>query len=271
MTRRPVALTVAGSDSGGGAGVVADAATFRAHGVWPTVAVTAVTAQDTMGVRAVAVIDPAVVRAQIEAVREDLAPAAVKTGMLGTAAVVEAVAQALVAQPNVVVDPVLRSTSGTDLLEPAARGALVERLLPLAALVTPNLAEAAALSGLEVGGRRDMERAGRALLATGVGAVLVTGGHLPGPVAADCLVTPAGTRWLEGRRIDSPNTHGTGCVLSAAVTARLARGEGLEDAVRGARRFLRRAIRAGVALGNGPGAVEPRSPRPEGAPSWRAW
>ena len=255
---RPVALTVAGSDSGGGAGVLADAATFRAHGVWPTAAVTAVTAQDTRGVHAVEVIDPAVVRAQIEAVRDDLRPAAVKTGMLGSAAVVAAVAAALAGADNLVVDPVLSATSGAALLEPAGWAVLVERLLPLALLVTPNLAEASALTGLEVADRRGMVGAARALLASGAGAVLVTGGHLPGAVVADCLVTAEGTRWLEGPSIASAGTHGTGCVLSAAVTARLARGESLWDAVRGGRRFVRSAIRAGVALGQGRGAVDPR-------------
>jgi hydroxymethylpyrimidine/phosphomethylpyrimidine kinase len=171
---------------------------------------------------------------------------------------VAAVAAALAGADNLVVDPVLRATSGAALLEPTARAVLVERLLPLAVLVTPNLAEASALTGREVADRRGMVGAARALLASGAGAVLVTGGHLPGPVAADCLVTAAGTRWLEGPRIASANTHGTGCVLSAAVTARLARGESLWEAVRGGRRFVRAAIRAGVALGQGPGAVDPR-------------
>ncbi len=256
--RPPVALSVAGSDSGGGAGIVADAATFRAHGVWPTVAVTAVTAQDTVAVRAVQVIDADVVAAQVDAVCRDIHPDAAKTGMLGTAAVVEAVAEALArARPPLVVDPVLRATSGAELLPSAACRALLERLLPLATLVTPNLAEAAALTGLPVADRPAMVEAGRALLGTGARAVLVTGGHLPGGVVADCLVTPDGHRWFAGPRIDAPGAHGTGCVLSAAVTARLARGEDLLDAVGGARRFVRRAIRAGVRLGSGPGAVSP--------------
>ncbi|HZQ59244.1 MAG TPA: bifunctional hydroxymethylpyrimidine kinase/phosphomethylpyrimidine kinase [Acidimicrobiales bacterium] len=260
--RPPVALSVAGSDSGGGAGIVADAATFRAHGVWPAVAVTAVTAQDTVGVHAVEVVRPDVVAAQVEAVCHDLRPAAVKTGMLGTAAVVEAVAAALAAAGAgsampLVVDPVLCSTSGAALLEPKAVALLVERLLPLAALVTPNLAEAAALTGLAVDDRAGMAAAATAILAMGPSAVLVTGGHLPGAVVADCLVTGAGARWFTGRRIEAAGSHGTGCVLSAAVTARLARGETLEDAVAGARRFVRRAIRDGVSLGAGPGAVRP--------------
>jgi hydroxymethylpyrimidine kinase/phosphomethylpyrimidine kinase len=184
-------------------------------------------------------------------------PDAVKTGMLGNAAVIDAVADVLAGAANLVVDPVIRSTSGTALLEPTALKLLVGRLLPLATLVTPNLAEAAALSGLAVEDRLAMVAAGEAIRAIGAQAVLVTGGHLPGAVTADCLVTGAGTQWFEGRRLDSANTHGTGCVLSAAITARLARGEGLQEAVRGGRRFVRRAIRAGVALGSGPGAVDP--------------
>jgi hydroxymethylpyrimidine kinase/phosphomethylpyrimidine kinase len=258
VTRPPVALSVAGSDSGGGAGVVADTATFRAHGVWPTVAITAVTAQNTTGIHDVEVIDADVVRAQIVAVRADIRPDASKTGMLGNAAVVEAVADALEGVGNLVVDPVLRSTSGTALLAPDAVEALVRRLLPGAALVTPNLAEATALTGLDTSDRAGMARAGAAIRALGASAVLVTGGHLPGRVVADCLVTAEGARWFEGRRIESPHTHGTGCVLSAAVTARLARGEALADAVAGARQFVRRAIRRGVALGKGPGAPDPR-------------
>jgi len=255
---RPVALSVAGSDSGGGAGIVADAATFTAHGVWPTVAVTAVTAQDTAGVHAVQVVDADVVAAQVDAVCRDIRPDAAKTGMLGTAAVVEAVAAALArARLPLVVDPVLRATSGAELLDGEACHVLLHRLLPLATLVTPNLAEAAALTGLPVQDRRGMVAAGRALLGAGAGAVLVTGGHLPGGVAADCLVTADGHRWFTGDRIDAPGAHGTGCVLSAAVTARLARGEDVAGAVAGARRFVRRAIRAGVRLGSGPGAVNP--------------
>ncbi|HVM63737.1 MAG TPA: bifunctional hydroxymethylpyrimidine kinase/phosphomethylpyrimidine kinase [Acidimicrobiales bacterium] len=252
-----MALTVAGSDSGGGAGVLADAATFRALGVWPTVAITAVTAQNTLGVHAAQVVAPTLVAAQIAAVREDMRPDAAKTGMLGAAAVVEAVAAALRGVPNVVVDPVLRSTSGTALLDEAGLRAVVEELLPLAAVVTPNLAEAAALTGLEVGDRPAMAAAGAALRAMGAEAALVTGGHLPGRVVADCLVTADGVRWYEGRRIDGTGTHGTGCVLSAAVAARLAHGDTLAEAVGTARQFVRRAVRRGVALGAGPGAVRP--------------
>ena len=264
--RPPVALTIAGTDSSGGAGVLADAATFRAHGVWPTAAVTAVTAQDTVGVHAVQAVGADVVAAQIDAVRRDIRPDAAKTGMLGGAEVVEVVARAWRGDPApLVIDPVLRATTGAALLDAAAVGVLLERLLPLAALVTPNLAEAAALTGLPVEDRPGMVAAGQALRGMGAAAVLVTGGHLAGDMVADCLVTADGVRWFTGRRLATPHTHGTGCVLSAAVAARLARGDALGDAVVGARRFVRRAIRDGGPLGQGAGPVAP------GAPSWRAW
>jgi len=258
VSRRRVALTIAGSDSGGGAGILADAAAFRAAGVWPTVAVTAVTAQNTTGFRRVDVLSPEAVRAQIEAVVADIRVDAAKTGMLGLAAVVATVADLLgVLGVPVVVDPVLRSTSGAALVDDAAIDAYRMRLLPVATLVTPNLDEAAALTGVAVVDRGSMEVAGRALVELGAGAALVTGGHLPGDVAADCLVTADGVRWFEAPRIATPHTHGTGCVLSAAITAGLALGDDLPAAVARGRAAVRAAIAAGFALGAGPGPVDP--------------
>jgi hydroxymethylpyrimidine/phosphomethylpyrimidine kinase len=254
---RPVALSVAGSDSSGGAGVLADAATFRAAGVWPTVAITAVTAQNTVGVQRVQVLDPGLVRAQIESVVSDIGVDAVKTGMLGSAAIVAVVVDALHGLGPLVVDPVLRSTSGTTLLDGGGLELYRDGLIPLAALVTPNLAEASALTGLDVSDRRGMAAAGQAIVAMGAGAALVTGGHLPGDLVVDCLVADGRTRWFEGRRLPSPNTHGTGCVLSAAITARLALGDDLATAVRAGHRVVRAAIRRGVTLGAGPGPVDP--------------
>lgn len=257
----PRALTIAGSDSGGGAGVQADLKTFSAHGVWGLTALTAVTAQNTRGVQAVEVLSPELVRAQIASVALDIGVDATKTGMLGGAEVVRAVAGAVreLGLRPLVVDPVTVASSGAVLLDAGGIEVLRFELLPLADLVTPNLAEAAALAGLPpLDDRAGMERAGRALIALGAGAVLVTGGHLAGPGAPD-LFLPAGGEpvWLEGERLPGAHTHGTGCVLSAAVTARLARGEALTAAVEGAKAFVARAIAAGLDLGGGVGPVDP--------------
>jgi hydroxymethylpyrimidine/phosphomethylpyrimidine kinase len=261
----PVALTIAGSDSGGGAGIAADLKTFAAHGVWGTCAITAVTAQNTVGVRGMEVLPPSAVKAQISAVAEDMDLAAVKTGMLGDSAMVEAVAAAVAEWDlhPLVVDPVAVASTGAELLNADGVAALRALLLPLADLVTPNLAEAAALAGWTEppGNRADIERLAEAVLALGPRAVLVTGGHLAGPEAADLLVGSGErmpvARWFTGPRLDAAHTHGTGCVLSAAITARLARGEDLVQAVEGAKAFVTAAIAAGVDLGRGPGAVNP--------------
>jgi len=280
--RPPVALTVAGTDSGGGAGIAADLKTFAAHGVWGTCAVTAVTAQNTLGVAAVDVLRPEMVTAQIGAVAGDFAVGAMKTGMLGDATVVEAVATAVEewSLHRLVVDPVAVASAGGALLSEEGVAALGERLLPLAGLVTPNLAEAAALAGLDKvpSDEAEAERAAAAVLDLGPRAVLLTGGHLSGPESPDLLMwrgraeevwTVVGDsprqlskRWFRGPRIDARNTHGTGCVLSAAITARLARGEDLIQAVEGAKRFVTAAIAAGVELGRGPGAVNPSGSSP---------
>jgi hydroxymethylpyrimidine/phosphomethylpyrimidine kinase len=265
----PVALTVAGSDSGGGAGIAADLKTFAAHGVWGACAVTAVTAQNTVLVGEIHHLSPLVVTAQIGAVVTDIGVSATKTGMLGNAAVVNAVARAVKEWDlhPLVVDPVAVSTTGAKLATPGGVAAVRNRLLPLADLVTPNLAEAAALAHWldPPTDRTGMERLAFAVLDLGPAAVLITGGHLPGSEAPDLLVTrDRGSRhaWLAGPRLDSPNTHGTGCVLSAAITARLARGEDLVHAVEGAKTFVTAAIAAGVELGAGPGAVNPSGSSP---------
>ena len=256
----PVALTIAGSDSGGGAGIVADAATFAAFGVWPTVAVTAVTAQNSGGVHAVALVDPDMVKSQIEAVALDIGVDAIKTGMLGSAEIAAAVASVItaLALPRPVVDPVLVSTSGTRLV---ADGAL-DRLLGLAAVVTPNLGEAAALTGLVVEDRDGMVLAARALTDRGCAAALVTGGHLPGEEVADCLVVAGQEpRWFTAARIPTGDTHGTGCVLSAAIAARLAQGASVADACADGIAFVRSAIANARRLGRGPGPVDPTAAR----------
>jgi len=264
----PVALTVAGTDSGGGAGLAADLRTFAAHGVWGTCAVTAVTAQNTVGVREVHTVGAAMVRAQIGAVATDIGVAATKTGMLGTADIVDAVAAAVREWDlhPLVVDPVAVASTGRPLLSPDGAAVLRNVLLPLADLVTPNLAEAAALARWPdpPDDRPGMERVAAAVLELGPQAVLVTGGHLPGPEAVDLLITRDGLQrlWLAGPRLAGRNTHGTGCVLAAAITARLARSEDLVQAVEGAKDFVTAAIAAGVELGAGPGAVNPSGSSP---------
>ncbi|MEY2568109.1 MAG: hydroxymethylpyrimidine/phosphomethylpyrimidine kinase [Actinomycetota bacterium] len=252
-----VALTIAGTDSGGGAGVIADLKTFEAHGVWGTAAVVAVTAQNTLGVHAVQTIAPETVRAQIEAVVSDIGVDAAKTGMLATAELVNAVA-GLTPRP-LVVDPVFVSKHGDTLLVDDAVEALRIELLPRATVVTPNLPEAGVLTGMEITDRAGMLAAAHELLLLGPQVVMVKGGHLPED--EDCvdlvLTGDAEPLWLEGMRIRARHTHGTGCVLSAAITAELARGMEPVDACVAAKRFVEKAIAAGVDLGGGIGPVNP--------------
>ena len=256
-----VALTIAATDSGGGAGATADLKTFEAHDLWGAVAVTAVTAQNTLGVHATEAVTPELVRVQIGSVASDLGVAAAKTGMLATAEIVEAVAEAVrdFGVGPLVVDPVMVSSRGDVLLPPEGVDVLRDHLLGLATVVTPNLAEAAALAGFEVVDRDTMVRAGGALLDLGAGAVLVTGGHLDDDSSSpDCLlVAGEDPVWLESARITTGDTHGTGCVLSAAICAELARGMEPAHACVAAKHFVERAIAGGVSLGAGPGAVDP--------------
>jgi hydroxymethylpyrimidine kinase/phosphomethylpyrimidine kinase len=256
---RPVALTIGGTDSCGGAGVSGDLKTFEAHGVWGALAVTAVTAQDTTGSFGAQLVTPEFVELQIRLVGDDVGVDAAKTGMLGSARAVTSVADALrdIGTPPLVVDPVLVATAGHALLDPDAVGALAQKLLPLASVVTPNLAEAQALSGIAVEDRNSMERAARAIAELGPRAVLVTGGHLVGERSPDCLFSDGELRWLDGTRVYSPHTHGSGCVLSAAICAELARGMDAVDACIAGKRFVEGAIAAGFQLGGGPGPVDP--------------
>jgi hydroxymethylpyrimidine/phosphomethylpyrimidine kinase len=256
---RPRALTIAGSDSGGGAGIQADLKTFTALGVFGTTAITAVTVQNTNGVSGYEELSPDTVAEQIRAVAIDIGVDAAKTGMLASAAIVGAVADAIAETriAKLVVDPVSMSKHGHALLAPDAVDVLRDRILPLATLVTPNLSEATSLAGFAVESRDQMRKAAEAILGFGPGAVLVKGGHLEGGRADDLFVDAGGERWIEGARIDTPNTHGTGCVLSAAIAAYLARGEDLLDAVRDGKVFLTEAIRHGLAIGHGIGPVDP--------------
>jgi hydroxymethylpyrimidine/phosphomethylpyrimidine kinase len=255
----PRALAVAGSDSGGGAGIQADLKTFQALGVFGTTAVTAVTVQNTKGVSGYHEIPPDVVAEQIRAVVTDIGADAAKTGMLASAPIIEAAADALreTGVRNLVVDPVFMSKHGHPLLREDAVDALRTAILPLATLVTPNLPEAAGLAGFEVRTAEDMERAGRAIIDLGPGAVLVKGGHREDGQATDLLVTGEGVEPIPGERIDTPHTHGTGCVLSAAITAHLARGASLRDAVARGKVFVTEAIRHALVIGQGIGPVDP--------------
>jgi hydroxymethylpyrimidine kinase/phosphomethylpyrimidine kinase len=255
----PRALTIAGSDSGGGAGIQADLKTFAVLGVWGMSALTSVTVQNTEGVTEVSDVPSAVVAAQIRAIALDIGVDAAKTGMLSSADIIEAVADAVeeMGIRSLVIDPVFVSKHGNALLQDDAVDALKKRVIPLAALVTPNLHEASSLAGFDVTSRRDMQEAATAILDLGAGAVLVKGGHLEGD--ADDLFAERGgdLEWIRGERIDTRNTHGTGCVLSAAIAAHLARGAPLPVAVRAGKQFVTEAIRHGLAIGRGIGPVNP--------------
>ena len=250
---RPIGLTIAGSDSGGGAGIQADLKTFHAFEVFGTAVVTAVTAQNTRAVTAVQRIEPAVVRAQLEALAEDLPPAATKSGMLADAEIIGVVAEELAGGRfgPYVLDPVMVAASGARLLEEAAEGALRDRLVPLAALVTPNLYEAAILAEMPVEDPGSMRAAGRRILELGCGAVLVKGGHLAGDTVEDVLVSSRGERAWSAARLPVPNAHGTGCTLSAAIAAGLAHGRALQDSVDRALAYTRRAIESAPPRGAG--------------------
>jgi len=262
----PRTLTIAGSDSGGGAGIQADLKTFAALGCFGMSAITAITAQNTLGVTGVHAIPGDMVAAQIDAVASDIGVDAAKTGMLGSAEIVEAVAAAVDRHGirKLVVDPVMIATSGAPLSDDATAQAMVRLLFPRALVVTPNLPEASYLLGRTISRRAEMERAAADLIALGCPAVLLKGGHLEddGDAALtggldDLLMTADGrVRVFTHPRIDTPNLHGTGCTLAAAIAAGLARGQALEDAVGGALDFVSQAIAAGAALrigsGNGP-------------------
>ena len=253
----PVALTSAGSDSGGGAGIQADLKTFQALGVFGTSALTAITAQNTTGVTAVHLVPPEIIRLQIEAVASDLRPRAIKSGMIATAPQMEVVAAAIRASELApyVLDPVMIATSGDRLIDPDAERALADHLFPLAALVTPNLDEASVLLGRPVTNAGEMKSAARALVDLGAGAALVKGGHLQGPEVVDLFWDGAHEHAWRRPKLDTRSTHGTGCTLSAAVTAGLARGLDLEAAVDLAVEFVARAIATAPELGSGNGPL----------------
>jgi hydroxymethylpyrimidine/phosphomethylpyrimidine kinase len=254
--RTAIALTVAGSDSSGGAGIQADLKTFSAFGVYGASVVTALTAQNTLGVQGIHAVPAGFVAAQLEAVLADLDVAAIKTGMLADAEIVEAVAGALRAVPSLplIVDPVMVATSGDVLLRPEAVGALQREIVPLATLITPNLAEAALLLGSsKAGSEAQMLDQARALLRLGCRAVLLKGGHAGGEAAIDVLADAAGAERLALPRLDTPHTHGTGCTLSAAIAALLAQGAPLAESVRRAKAYVWQGLQHGRGLGVGHG------------------
>jgi hydroxymethylpyrimidine/phosphomethylpyrimidine kinase len=251
-----VALTIAGSDSGGGAGIQADLRTFAAHRLHGTSAIAAVTAQSSVGVSAWVALEPAMVVAQIEAVATDMTIAASKTGMLANAGIISAVADAVerFSLGPLVVDPVMVAKSGDRLLDAEAERAYVERLFPKATLLTPNLHEAAALLGRPVDDLAAMRRAARELASLGARAVLVKGGARADGV--DVLWDGSALLDIPGPRVETENVHGTGCTLSAAICARLARGATLVDAVRGAKVYLIEGLRRSYTVGRGRGPVD---------------
>jgi hydroxymethylpyrimidine/phosphomethylpyrimidine kinase len=251
------ALTIAGSDSGGGAGIQADLKTFAAHGVYGTCAVTAVTAQNTRGVMAWQAIPADLVGAQMEAVAADLGVDAVKVGMLATAAIVEAVAATIEALelPQVVVDPVMFAKGGDRLLEEDAVAAMRAELLPRAHVVTPNVPEAEVLAGLSIRSLDDMREAGRRILAMGPRVVVVKGGHLEGPESIDIACSAAGIFEIRRERVVTRHTHGTGCTFSSAIAANLALGLSDRDAIERARDYLDGALRHAPGLGGGHGPL----------------
>jgi hydroxymethylpyrimidine/phosphomethylpyrimidine kinase len=252
------ALTIAGSDSGGGAGIQADLKTFAAHGVHGTSAITAVTAQNTLGVVAWEAVSASLVVAQIEAVIADLGADGVKTGMLANAAIVSAISAVLgrVKPGSLVVDPVMIAKGGDRLLEEAAIEAIRSELLPLARVVTPNIPEAEVLAGMAIATFADMREAGRRILRLGPGVVLVKGGHLGGDESVDIACTGSGFTEFRASRLKTIHTHGTGCTLASAIAANLALGHDHLEAIRLAKAYVTEAIRHAPGLGGGHGPLE---------------
>ena len=250
------ALSIAGSDSSGGAGIQADIKTMTVNGVYAMSAITALTAQNTIGVRAIQEVTPAFLQAQIDAVFEDIFPDAVKIGMVSSSALIRVIADRLkfYGAGNIVVDPVMVATSGSSLMKTDAVQTLCQELLPLAAVVTPNIPEAQILAEQEIKDEKDMRTAAKAIGDRYGCAVLLKGGHSVSD-ANDLLYADGEYRWFYGRRIDNPNTHGTGCTLSSAIAANLAKGYILEDAVGKAKDYISGALAAMLDLGSGSGPM----------------
>ena len=255
--QKKTALTIAGSDSGGGAGIQADIKTMTVNGVFAMSAITALTAQNTTGVTDILNSTPEFLAHQLDAVFTDIYPDAVKIGMVSSAELIQVIADKLTEYDakNIVVDPVMVATSGARLISDDAIAVLKEKLLPLALLSTPNIPEAEVLSGMEIHSPEDMEKAAGRIYDEFGGAVLLKGGHDLND-ANDLLCTGDGLRWFKGKRIDNPNTHGTGCTLSSAIASNLAKGMSLEDSVDQAKRYISGALAAMLDLGKGKGPMD---------------
>ena len=250
-------LTIAGSDCSGGAGIQADIKTMQANGVYAMSAVTALTAQNTTGVYGIMESSPEFLESQLDCVFEDIFPDAVKIGMVSSVPLIQVIGDSLTKwkASNIVVDPVMVSTSGSRLLREDAQAALMERLLPLASVITPNIPEAEVLTGRSITGEAQMEEAARRLGEMYPGAVLIKGGHQVSD-ANDLLYDRGRRVWLRGERIDNPNTHGTGCTLSSAIASNLAKGFPMEESIRRAKAYISGALRAGLDLGRGSGPMD---------------
>lgn len=255
--RRKSVLTIAGSDCSGGAGIQADLKTMLANGVYGMSAVTALTAQNTTGVFGIMESTPEFLRSQLECVFEDIFPDAVKIGMVSSASLIGVIADELKKwkASNIVVDPVMVSTSGSRLLQSEAKEALESRLLPLAAVMTPNIPEAEALTGIRIDSPKKMEEAASALGRRYPGAILIKGGHDMND-ANDLLFYRGEMTWFQGERIHNPNTHGTGCTLSSAIASNLAVGYGMKASIERAKQYISGALRAGLDLGSGSGPMD---------------
>ncbi len=256
MKRKSV-LTIAGSDCSGGAGIQADLKTMLANGVYGMSAVTALTAQNTTGVYGIMESTPEFLRNQLECIFQDIFPDAVKIGMVSSVLLIEVIADELVKwkAENIVVDPVMVATSGSSLLQDEAKEALESKLLPLAAVITPNIPEAEVLSGIQIDSPKKMEEAASILGTRYPGAVLIKGGHDMND-ANDLLFWRGKMIWFRGERIDNPNTHGTGCTLSSAIASNLAKGYGMEKSIERAKQYISGALGAGLDLGKGSGPMD---------------
>ena len=250
------ALTIAGSDSSGGAGIQADLKTMTLNGVFAMSAITALTAQNTMGVTDIVEVESDFLKAQLDAVFEDIYPDAVKIGMVSDKELIETIAEKLIEYDakNIVLDPVMVATSGSKLLKDDAIGALKERLIPLAELITPNIPEAEILSGLKIKDDKDMQKSAKVIADNFDVNVLLKGGHAIND-ANDFLLVDGNSIWIKGDRIDNKNTHGTGCTLSSAIAANLAKNKSIEEAVRLSKKYLEGALKDGLDLGKGSGPM----------------